>query len=94
MTVAVFFVILSTLALVTLVFLAKGHWFGRAALVPHPSELQPIDVEAFRNLIDQSEEAYLRESLHSAEFRRIHRERMMAAVEYLRGAYRNAGILV
>jgi hypothetical protein len=94
MTLAVFFVILSALALVALVFLAKGHWFGRAAAVPHPSELQPIDVEAFRNLIDESEEEYLRETLHGREFRRIHRERMMAAVEYVRGAYRNAGILV
>jgi len=94
MTLAVFFVILSALALVAFVFLAKGHWFGAAASVPHPSELQPIDVDAFRNLIDESEEEYLRETLHSREFRRIHCERMMAAVEYVRGAYRNAGILV
>jgi hypothetical protein len=51
-------------------------------------------VEAFRNLIDEGEEEYLRETLRSGEFRRIHRERMMAAVEYVRGAYRNAGVLV
>ena len=89
MTLAVFFAILSALALVALVLLAKGHWFWRAATVP--SELQRIDVEAFRNLIDESEEEYLRETLGSAAFRRIHRERMMAAVEYVRGAYRNAG---
>jgi len=95
MTLAVVFVILSALALVALVFLTKGHWFGRAG-IPQPSQLQPIDVEAFRNLIDEdeSEEEYLRATLHSREFRRIHLERVIAAVEYVRGAYRNAGILV
>src|SRR6478736_6408117 len=94
MTLAVFFVILSALALVALVLLAKGHWFSRAVAGAHPLELQPIDVDAFRNLIDESEEAYLREKLPPLEFRRVHRERMLAAVDYVRGAYRNAGILV
>ncbi len=94
MTLAVFFVILSALALVALVFLARGHWLSRAVAVAHPSQLQPIDVDAFRNLTDESEEAYLREKLPFGEFRRVHRERMLAAVDYVRGAYRNAGILV
>jgi len=94
MTLAVFFVILSALALVALVFLAKGHWFSRAVGGAHPLVLQPIDVDAFRNLIDESEEAYLREKLPPLEFRRVHRERMLAAVDYVRGAYRNAGVLV
>src|SRR6266508_1150893 len=93
MTLALFFVILSTLALVALVFLAKGYWFGRDAAA-HPSELEPFDVEAFRNLIDEGEATYLQERLPSGEFRRVHRERMLAAVDYVRGAYRNAGILV
>jgi len=94
MNLAVFFVILSALALVTLVLLARGHWSGLGSDVRHPSELQPIDVNAFRNLIDENEEAYLRDSLSPGEFRRLHRERMLAAVDYVRGAYRNAGVLV
>ena len=94
MTLAVFFVILSALALVGLVFLARGHWFSRSVAVAHPSQLQPIDVDAFRNLMDESEEEYLREKLPSREFRRVYRERMLAAVDYVRGAYCNAGILV
>ena len=94
MTLAAFFVILSALALVGLVFLARGHWFSRSVAVTHPSQLQPIDVDAFRNLMDESEEEYLREKLPSGEFRRVYRERMLAAVDYVRGAYCNAGILV
>ena len=94
MSLAVFFVILSVLALVTLVLLARGHWSVQASNVRHPTELQPIDVNAFRNLIDESEEAYLRDTLPPGEFRRLQRERMLAAVDYVRGAYRNAGVLV
>jgi len=57
-------------------------------------ELQPIDVDAFRNLISEPEELYLREHLPPHEFRAVHRERMLAASEYVWGAARNAGILI
>lgn len=94
MNFAYFLVFLSILGLIALLLLGKGHWFARKAEVPSVSGLVPIDVEAFRNLIDESEELYLRERLPGHEFRKIHRERMLAAVEYVRAAYANAGILV
>lgn len=58
------------------------------------AQLRPIDVGAFRNLINEREEEFLRQSLPWHEFRRIHSERMLAAVDYVRGAARNAGILI
>jgi hypothetical protein len=94
MSFAYFLVFLSILALTALLILGKGHWFARKTDVPTVSGLVPIDVEAFRNLIDENEELYLRERLPGSEFRKIHRERMLAAVEYVRAAYANAGILV
>lgn len=57
-------------------------------------QLHPVDVEAFRNLIDPQEEEYLRARLKPSEFRRIQRQRLAAAVEYVHGASRNAGILL
>ena len=57
-------------------------------------EVHPVDIEAFRNLIDPNEEEYLRARLKPAEFRRIQRQRLAAAVEYIHGASKNAGILL
>ena len=94
MTFAYLLVLLSIVGLVVLLLLAKGYWFARSDQPPSVSQLLPIDVDAFRNLIDVNEELYLRERLPPNEFRRIHRERMLAAVEYVRGAYGNAGVLV
>ena len=87
-------VLVSVLGLLLLLALGKGYWFARKVQLPTASELQPIDVDAFRNLVDEKEEAYLREHLPRRKFCRIHRERMLAAVEYVKSAYANAGILV
>jgi len=94
MTFAYSLVVLSALGLVVLLLLAKGYWFARSTNTPSSTDLYVIDVEAFRNLIDEDEEIFLRHHLPAREFRRVHRERMLAAVEYVRAAYHNAGILV
>jgi len=57
-------------------------------------ELLAFDEKAFRNLVDEPEEQFLRERLSAREFRAIHRERMRAALEYLHGAAHNARILI
>ena len=94
MTFAYSVVVLSALGLVLLLLLARGYWFARSTNAPSPGNLYVIDVEAFRNLIDEDEEAFLRHHLPPREFRRVHRERMLAAVQYVRAAYHNAGLLV
>ncbi len=60
-------------------------------LSPH---LRPVDVEAFRNLVDPAEEVYLRRHLPPREFRKIQRERFWAATEYVSAAAHNAAILL
>ncbi len=55
---------------------------------------QPVDVAAFRNLIDPAEEDYLRERLPAGEFRAIQRERLRATLEYVRRTAYNAAILL
>jgi len=57
-------------------------------------QLQPIDVEAFRNLIDPTEGEYLRQKLPAPEFRRVQRRRLRATAHYVRAAGRNAALLV
>jgi hypothetical protein len=87
-------VIVALLALVFLIRLAKGHGFGFRHIEDPRGQIRPVDVEAFRNLIDPGEEAFLRENLSAAEFRAIQRERLRAAVEYIACAAHNAAILV
>ncbi len=43
-----------------------------------------LDIEAFRNLVDPEEEVFLRANLPAREFRRIKRERVQAALAYLK----------
>jgi hypothetical protein len=46
--------------------------------------IQSLDIEAFRNLVDPEEEAFLRASLPTQAFRRIKRERARAALAYMK----------
>ena len=55
--------------------------------------IQPIDVEAFRNLVDPAEDEYLRRRLTSVDFRRVQRERLRATAAYIQTAGRNAAVL-
>jgi hypothetical protein len=55
---------------------------------------QPVDLTAFRNLIDNGEEEYLRSQLAGRDFRSVQRQRMRAALDYVRRAARNAVCLM
>jgi hypothetical protein len=88
------FVLVGIAALGLVIYLSRATRLRGGNLDELAAQLRPIDVEAFRNLIDEREEQYLRASLPWYEFRSIHRERMLAAVEYIRAASRNAGILI
>ena len=84
-------VIAGILSLGIIFWLMRGRQHGMDRLA---SQIRPIDVTAFRNLIDDNEREFLHSHLRPAEFRSIHRERMLAAAEYVWCAFRNAGILV
>ncbi len=94
MTLAVVFVIA---AVVSLVFIF-GLVISRSLQVSTDSglagKIQPIDVEAFRNLIDPAEDDYLRRRLSASEFRLVRRQRLRAMAAYVQAAGRNAAILV
>jgi hypothetical protein len=82
------------LALGFLIRLAKGR-ASTSDVLQNPAEhIRAVDVEAFRNLVDPEEEEFLRANLAPAEFRRIQRERLRAAVEYVSCAAQNAAILL
>jgi len=77
-----------------LLWLAKGSMVPSSLLENPAQHLRYVDVEAFRNLIDPAEEEYLRQRLVTSEFRKIQRERLFAAVDYIAGAAHNAALLV
>ena len=56
--------------------------------------MQEIDVEAFRNLLDAQEEQYLRENLPAADFRAVQRERLGTALDYIGALSHNASLLL
>jgi hypothetical protein len=57
-------------------------------------QIQPLDVEAFRNLTDPNEDEYLRRHLPSAELRSVRRMRLRAVAAYIQVAARNAAVLI
>jgi hypothetical protein len=94
MTVAIIFISFGLLVLALTIYLAKGHLSSGGDLQTLATQLRPVDVGAFCNLISGSEQQYLRANLPPREFRSIHRERMRAAVEYVFCAAHNASILM
>ena len=88
MTISIILAIVA-LSVPVIIRLAKG-----SSTEPRIEQLRSVDLEAFRNLVDPEEERYLRENLSSSEFRKIQRERMLAAVDYVKCAAANAGVLL
>jgi hypothetical protein len=56
--------------------------------------IRPIDIEAFRNLIDPAEDEYLGRRLPAAQFRAVRRERLRATAAYVQIVASNAAVLV
>jgi hypothetical protein len=94
MMITFFLVLAAVLMSVGLWWLAKGRAVPASLLENPAAHFRYVDVEAFRNLIDPAEEEYLRQRLAAADFRRIQRERLRAAVDYVFGAAHNAALLV
>ena len=88
------FVVVALAAVVFLLRVARGQSSTVKDLEELPERTQPVDLEAFHNLIDEAEEEYLRANLSRQDFRRVQRERLRAALEYVGRAAQNAAILV
>ncbi len=71
---------------------------GFVADVIEPEQLlrrtQPIDVEAFSNLIRTEDDDYLRDHLPFYAFARVRRSRCLAARDYVRVIRQNSAILI
>jgi hypothetical protein len=94
MTLALVLVIAAAFALVIILGITVS---TRLQLSPGSAvvqKIEPIDIEAFRNLVNPTENEYLRRRLSAAEFRTVQRERLRAAAAYIRVAGRNAAVLV
>ena len=90
MTLVIVLILAAVLGLIVLVGVTVG---GRRKSVGG-YHLELIDLDAFRNLVDPSETAYLRQQLPASEFRRIQRARLRAMASYVHAAGGNAAVLM
>jgi hypothetical protein len=80
-------------ALVILVYVAIRNRTRRVDLEGTVQAFRSLDIEAFRNLVDSAEEAFLRDNLPPKKFREIKRQRAWAAFLYAWEAGRAATAL-
>src|SRR5208282_6928852 len=69
-------------ALAILVYVAIRSRTRRVDLEKAVQAFRSLDIEAFRNLLDSAEEAFLRDNLSPKKFREIKRQRAWAALLY------------
>ena len=84
-------VALGALAMVLYVAIRKRA--RRVTLEEAVEGVRCLDLDAFRNLVDPDEEAFLRDSLPAKKFRNIKRQRAWAAIMYVREVGRAAAAL-
>lgn len=94
MTIAIILVVAAVLALAFILRLTFSRSLQSSASTGLAAQIRPIDVEAFRNLVDPAEDHYLRRRLPVAQFRIVRRERLRAMAAYIQIASRNAAVLV
>ena len=87
--------IVAALAILLLLLYVEG---GQNSSVHRLEDLagrtRPVDLEAFRNLVDAREEDFLRAKLRPREFCKIQRVRMRAALDYVGNTSHNAAFLL
>ena len=94
MTLAVVLVVAAVLSLVVILRAGVLRTLQISKDASTSPRIVPLDVEAFRNLADPGEDAYLRRHLPAWEFRRVRRARLRAMAAYVQIAGRNAAALV
>ena len=94
MTLAIFIVIAAAIALAIILQIAVSRSLPTSRTAGLAAHIQPIDVDAFRNLVDRAEDDYLRLRLPPPQFRHVRRQRLLAMAAYVRAAGRNADVLI
>jgi hypothetical protein len=80
--------------LILLLYLDGGHRSSVDGMEDLAGQTQPVDIDAFRNLIDPDEDEFLRTNLSPGQFRVIQRERIRSALDYIRRSTHNAACLL
>ncbi|MGA9545410.1 MAG: hypothetical protein WBQ85_17685 [Candidatus Sulfotelmatobacter sp.] len=93
MTLAIILVVAAAVALGIILRLAVTRSL-QSKSTPLAATIRPIDIEAFRNLINPAEDDYLRQRLPPAQFRVVRRERLYAMAAYVYVVADNAAALV
>lgn len=94
MTLAIILVIAAVVALGIILRLAIARSLQARESAGLGATICPVDIEAFRNLINPAEDDYLRRRLPPAQFRLVRRERLYAMAAYVHVVANNAGVLV
>jgi len=79
-----FYVAIAIVLAAVFTYLAVGRRVGTITIDNARSLMGSLDIEAFRNLVDPEEDAFLLSSLPANQFRSIKRERAWAALAYAR----------
>jgi hypothetical protein len=93
MILAAVLIVAAALSLVAILAAAISRSLLTPAGASLASQVYPLDIEAFRNLADPAEDAYLRRRLPVSEYRMVRRARLRALAAYVQTAGRNATIL-
>jgi len=93
MTLAIVLIIAAALGLIFILSVSLSRSLQTSAKSSLAARIQPIDIEAFRNLIDPAEDEYLRRRLSASEFRQVRRKRLRAMAAYVQAAGKNAAVL-
>jgi len=94
MNLAIIIVIAAVLALATILRVAVTQSLQARRSTNLAVSIRPIDIDAFRNLINTVEDEYLRRRLPPSQFRMVRRERLRAMAAYVEAAASNATVLV
>jgi hypothetical protein len=94
MTLAIILIIFAVFVAVVMYVEYRRHK-QQLSVQPKPAkQIQPIDIEAFRNLVDPAETDYLRRRLPLWEFHSVQRQRLLAMFAYVSTVHSNAAFLI
>ena len=94
MTIAIILVVAALGTLIVILTFTVSQGLQSSGRTGPATEIRPMDVAAFRNLVDPAEDDYLRRRLPASDFRLVRRERLRAMAGYVQSAKRNAEVLV
>ena|SRR5271168_1813779 len=94
MNLALILVVVAAIALGIILRLAVTRSLQARESAGLVATIRPIDIQAFRNLINPAEDDYLRRRLPPPQLRVVRRERLRAMAAYVQVAASNAAVLV